>query len=114
MRTFHLLRGDVKALSQVFQHLFVNSIESANSRKHRALIKVRVVPRKAGSETVGFRLAIADNGAGISEDDLDKGVFTLLSARKRRASGSACPSLNAWCSTTAGASRWTRAAPACA
>ena len=45
-----LLRGDAKALAQVFQHLFVNSIEAANNRKNRAQIKVRVVPRKAAAK----------------------------------------------------------------
>ncbi len=59
------LRGDAKALSQAFQHLFTNSIEAASNRKTRAQIKVRIAAQKAGGETVGFRLAITDNeGAG--------------------------------------------------
>ncbi len=72
------LRGDAKALSQIFQHLFVNSIESAGNRNHRAQIKVRVIGRKAGSEVVGFRLAIADNGTGIAPDDLEKAFSPFL------------------------------------
>ena len=75
------LRGDAKALSQVFQHLFVNSIESASSRKHRALIKVRVIPRKVGSEVVGFRLAISDNGAGVSREDLERAFSPFFSTK---------------------------------
>ncbi len=41
--------GDAKALSQCFQHLFVNSIESAATEKVRAQIRVRLVGQPAGS-----------------------------------------------------------------
>ncbi len=84
------LRGDAKALSQVFQHLFVNSIEAAHNRKNRAQIKVRVVPRKAGSEVVGFRLAIADNGTGIAREDVDK-VFSPFFSTKAQGLGLGLP-----------------------
>lgn len=84
------LRGDAKALSQVFQGLFVNSIESANNRKQRAIIRVRVVARKAGSETIGFRLAIVDNGTGIAPDDVDK-VFSPFYSTKAQGLGLGLP-----------------------
>ncbi len=84
------IRGDAKALTQVFQHLFVNSIEAATGRKHRAVVKVRVVPRKAGSETVGLRLAITDNAAGIAPEDLEK-VFSPFFSTKAQGLGLGLP-----------------------
>ena len=84
------LRGDAKALSQVFQHLFVNSIEAASARKTRAQVRVRLAAQKTGDETVGFRLAIVDNGAGIAADDLPK-VFSPFFSTKAQGLGLGLP-----------------------
>ena len=73
--------GDAKALTQAFQHLFVNSIEAAMRNKTRAHIKVRVVASKAGSETVGYKLAIVDNGPGIAPDILPHAFSPFCSSK---------------------------------
>ena len=84
------LRGDAKALSQVFHHLFVNSIEAAAARKTRAQVRVRLAAQKAGGETVGFRLAIMDNGPGIAVEDLPK-VFSPFFSTKAQGLGLGLP-----------------------
>ena len=84
------LRGDAKALSQVFRHLFVNAIEAAAARKIRAQVRVRLAAQKAGNEIVGFRLAIIDNGAGIAAEDLPK-VFSPFFSTKAQGLGLGLP-----------------------
>ncbi len=73
--------GDAKALTQSFQHLFVNSIEAAQRKKVRAQIKVRVVASKAGSEVVGYKLAFVDNGLGIPADILPNAFSPFCSSK---------------------------------
>ena len=73
--------GDARALTQAFQHLFVNSIEAATRRKIRAQIRVRVVPNKAGSEVVGYKLAFIDNGLGIAPDILPHAFSPFCSSK---------------------------------
>ncbi len=73
--------GDAKALAQVFQHLFVNSIEAAMRKKVRAQIKVRVIASKAGSEIVGYKMAFVDNGHGIAPDILPHAFSPFCSSK---------------------------------
>jgi nitrogen-specific signal transduction histidine kinase len=83
-------RGDRRALEQTFQHLFVNGIEAAMNKKVRAQIKARLVAHKVGAEVVGFKLAIIDNGAGISEELLDH-VFSPFCTSKAQGLGLGLP-----------------------
>ncbi len=73
--------GDAKALTQAFQHLFVNSIEAAMRNKVRAQVRVRVVANKAGSEVVGYKLAFVDNGLGIADDILPHAFSPFCSSK---------------------------------
>ena len=82
--------GDAKALTQSFQHLFLNSIEAAQRRKIRAQVKVRVVASKAGSETVGYKLAFVDNGLGIPPEILPH-AFSPFSSSKAQGLGLGLP-----------------------
>lgn len=82
--------GDAKALTQCFQHLFINSIEAAAKHKVRAQIRVRVIPNKAGSETVGFRIAVSDNGHGIPTEILPH-VFSPFCSSKAQGLGLGLP-----------------------
>lgn len=84
------MRGDAKALAQVFQHLFVNSIEAATARKTRAQVRVRLAAQKTNGEVAGFRLAIIDNGLGIPPDDLPK-VFSPFFSTKAQGLGLGLP-----------------------
>ncbi len=84
------IRGDARALVQTFQHLLVNGLEAAMNKKVRAQIKVRLVAQKAGSEVVGFRLAITDNGAGIPEEMRDH-VFSPFCTSKAQGLGLGLP-----------------------
>ncbi len=82
--------GDRKALTQCFQHLFVNSIEAAVRMQTRALIRVRLMAHRAGHETIGFKLAIVDNGSGIS-DDILPGAFSPFCSSKAQGLGLGLP-----------------------
>ena len=73
--------GDAKALTQAFQHLFVNSIEAAMRKKVRAQIRVRAVASKAGSEVVGYKLAFVDNGPGIPAEILTHAFSPFCSSK---------------------------------
>ena len=81
MKIYRAWLGDAKALTQAFQHLFVNSIEAATRKKVRAQVRVRVVASKAGSETVGFKLAFTDNGFGIPVDILPTAFSPFCSSK---------------------------------
>ena len=82
--------GDSKALTQCFQHLFVNGIEAAANRKVRAQIKVRLVANRIGQQVTGFRLAIVDNGTGIAAQVYDT-VFSPFCSTKAQGLGLGLP-----------------------
>ena len=82
--------GDAKALTQSFQHLFVNSIEAAMRKKTRAQIRVRVVASKAGSEIVGYKLAFMDNGTGVAPEILPH-IFSPFCSSKAQGLGLGLP-----------------------
>ena len=105
--------GDAKALTQAFQHLFINGIEAAMRKKVRAQIRVRAMASKAGSEVVGYKLAFIDNGPGIAPDLLPN-VFSPFCSTKAQGLGLDCPLPSAWCSIRAAGSNSTPGAPASA
>ena len=82
--------GDARALVQCFQHLFINSIEAAANKKIRAQINVRLVATRAGKLITGFRLAIADNGAGIAPEVFES-VFSPFCSTKAQGLGLGLP-----------------------
>ncbi len=73
--------GDRKAMTQCLQHLFVNSIEAAVRQKLRAMVRVRVMPQRAGHEVVGFKITVVDNGAGIPEEILPSAFSPFCSSK---------------------------------
>lgn len=83
-------RGDRRAMTQCFQHLFVNSIEAATQKKTRAQIRVRLTANKAGHDVVGFKLAIADNGNGIPAEIIGS-VFSPFCSSKAQGLGLGLP-----------------------
>ena len=83
-------RGDRKAMTQCFQHLFVNSIEAAARKKTRAQIRVRLMTHKIGHKIVGFKLAFVDNGPGITEEILSS-VFSPFCSSKAQGLGLGLP-----------------------
>ena len=74
-------RGDAKAMVQGFHHLFVNAIEAAMTKKVRAMIKVRLIGHKAGGEVVGFKMALADNGPGMSVQAMESAFSPFFSTK---------------------------------
>ncbi len=82
--------GDGKAMTQCFQHLFVNGIESAANRKVRAQIRVRLVANRVGQKVTGFRLAIIDNGTGVAPQVRDT-VFSPFCSTKAQGLGLGLP-----------------------
>ena len=83
-------RGDGKAMTQCFQHLFVNSIEAAARKGVRTQVRVRLLAHKAGHEVVGFKLAFVDNGAGIPNEILGS-VFSPFCSSKAQGLGLGLP-----------------------
>ena len=73
--------GDRKAITQCFQHLFVNSIEAAGSKKVRAQIRVRMMAQRAGGEVVGYKLSFVDNGTGIPAEILPSAFSPFCSSK---------------------------------
>lgn len=78
--------GDAGSLGQSFQHLFINAIEAAARKKVRALVRVRVVPQRAGDQVAGVKLSILDNGDGIPEE-LRAKVFSPFCTIKAQGMG---------------------------
>ena len=83
-------RGDRKAMTQCFQHLFINSIEAAARKQVRPQIRVRLMAHKAGHDVVGFRLAFVDNGPGVADEILPS-VFSPFCSSKAQGLGLGLP-----------------------
>ncbi len=78
--------GDPGSLGQSFQHLFTNAIEAAARKRTRAVIRVRIVPQRAGEQVAGVKLSILDNGDGIPPE-LQPKVFSPFCTIKAQGMG---------------------------
>ena len=85
-----VLRGNNKALSQAFQHLFVNAIEAADGKKVRPQIRIRAMAHRVGKEVTSIKLAIIDNGPGIPPEMQDR-VFSPFCTTKAQGLGLGLP-----------------------
>ncbi len=85
-----LVRGSQKSLGQALHHIVVNAIEGAIIKKVRPIIKVRALPHRIGKEIVGVKLAVMDNGPGVSEE-LRNRVFSPFCTTKAQGLGLGLP-----------------------
>ncbi len=85
-----VIRGNIKALTQAFHHLFVNALEAAAGKKVRPQVKIRVIPQRAGTKMTGVKLAIVDNGPGIPAG-MHERVFSPFCTTKARGLGLGLP-----------------------
>ncbi len=85
-----VLRGNNKALSQAFQHLFVNAIEAADGKKARPQVRIRALAHRVGKEVTSIKLAIIDNGPGIPPEMQDR-VFSPFCTTKAQGLGLGLP-----------------------
>ncbi|RXM49133.1 hypothetical protein BOW55_01960 [Flavobacterium sp. YO12] len=74
--TSNLADYEVSSDAVKIHQLFYNIIGNANKFTKEGLIAIAIDAEKAGDKKLNFKVAIQDNGSGISENDL-KNIFEL-------------------------------------